>query len=256
MQTVLVKLLTLSSAVFRIIGLHAGTKLWSACLRGSLILVLLGVLAAFIYGLVRIGLAYSMALAFALAFLPLTVTVLFQQRIRGAVGEFMVRVTLAFWFPASSRFNDLYLPRGETITQIDHVLVCPRGVFVIETKNWYGTIYGHPENAHWNRGSSHGPTLYNPLRQNQAHVEAVQEALGQHQSIHGIVAMVGRVRLQFGPAEGLVRGLAALVTAIHRRPEALDVVVAAELSARLRAAALPKTRVTIRAHRRAVRRHH
>jgi restriction system protein len=41
-------------------------------------------------------------------------------------------------------FHDLYLPRpdGKGTTQIDHVVVSRYGIFVIETKNMTGWIFG------------------------------------------------------------------------------------------------------------------
>ncbi|MBQ7769885.1 MAG: NERD domain-containing protein, partial [Clostridia bacterium] len=39
--------------------------------------------------------------------------------------------------------NDLILMNDGKTTQIDHMVINPRGVFVIETKNYSGEIYGN-----------------------------------------------------------------------------------------------------------------
>ncbi|MEO5913818.1 MAG: nuclease-related domain-containing protein [Luteolibacter sp.] len=86
------------------------------------------------------------------AFLVLLVAVklLGSPAFKGWLGEMMViRFGLRKLDPALYQtFHDLYLPRpdGQGSTQIDHVVVSPFGIFVIETKNYRGWIFGS-ENA-------------------------------------------------------------------------------------------------------------
>src|SRR5208283_6000551 len=47
------------------------------------------------------------------------------------------------------RIDDLIVPAWNGTTQIDHVLVSVQGVFVIETKNMKGWIFGSSENDRW-----------------------------------------------------------------------------------------------------------
>lgn len=58
----------------------------------------------------------------------------------GAVGESHVAELLAsfpkYWYV----FNDMFIGHS----QIDHIVVCPRGVYTIEIKHYQGTIYGNP----------------------------------------------------------------------------------------------------------------
>lgn len=84
--------------------------------------------------------------------------------------------------------NDLMFHRrnGHT-TQIDHVVVSPYGIFVIETKNISGHIYGSEYSKTWTRywkGYARGGyydedelTFDNPVLQNGAHVKALYEQL-------------------------------------------------------------------------------
>ncbi len=46
-------------------------------------------------------------------------------------------------------FNDILIRHGLRAAQIDHLVVCPRGVFVVETKNWRGRIEGHGADNFW-----------------------------------------------------------------------------------------------------------
>ena len=76
--------------------------------------------------------------------------------------------------------NDLYLPLYDKTTQIDHVLIGFFGILVIETKNLGGEIYGDPKNKEWTHiigGKKH--PLYNPLMQNQAHIDCIRHLLGK-----------------------------------------------------------------------------
>jgi hypothetical protein len=54
--------------------------------------------------------------------------------------------------------NDIYLPLDDgSTTQIDHVVVSPFGVFVIETKTYKGWIFGNPRDAQWTQALHNGP---------------------------------------------------------------------------------------------------
>lgn len=46
-------------------------------------------------------------------------------------------------------FNDLLLRHGFRTAQVDHLVVCPRGLFVIETKNWRGEVTGRGDDPTW-----------------------------------------------------------------------------------------------------------
>lgn len=71
-------------------------------------------------------------------------------------------------------FNDVYILNGNRSVQIDHVVISPYGLFVIETKNYKGWIYGSANSEHWTQniyGNKY--QLYNPTRQNASHVSAL-----------------------------------------------------------------------------------
>lgn len=76
--------------------------------------------------------------------------------------------------------DDLYLPLYDKTTQIDHILVGFFGLLVIETKNMKGEIYGDPKKKDWLHivgGKRYN--FYNPLMQNQAHIDCIRHILGQ-----------------------------------------------------------------------------
>ncbi len=77
-------------------------------------------------------------------------------------------------------FNDLSLRSGFRRAQIDHVVVGPGGVFVIETKNWGGRITGGPRDAAWTQhgdGTRPPRRHENPVLQNERHVRVLDACL-------------------------------------------------------------------------------
>ncbi|KRE70880.1 NERD domain-containing protein [Paenibacillus sp. Soil750] len=76
--------------------------------------------------------------------------------------------------------HDITIPsiKGKT-TQIDHVVVSENGVFVIETKNYTGWILGDEKADYWTQVIyKRKERLYNPLRQNYGHIQALKALLG------------------------------------------------------------------------------
>ncbi len=72
-------------------------------------------------------------------------------------------------------YHNLILKTAQgDLTEIDHLLVSPYGIFVIEVKNYQGWIFGGQHHAHWvvqhYRRKNQFPS---PIRQNYKHTEAV-----------------------------------------------------------------------------------
>lgn len=75
-------------------------------------------------------------------------------------------------------FNDVYLETNGRSSQIDHVVISRYGVFVIETKNYSGTIYGSENAEHWTQYlQGEGYEFLNPIKQNRSHVWAIKYTL-------------------------------------------------------------------------------
>lgn len=79
--------------------------------------------------------------------------------------------------------NDLYLPLYDKTTQVDHVLIGFFGLLVVETKASGGEIYGDPKEKNWlhimGKKNQIRHTMYNPLMQNQAHIDCIRHLLGK-----------------------------------------------------------------------------
>lgn len=105
----------------------------------------------------------------------------------GKAGERRVARKLD-WLPQEYiTLNDILLPTSYGTTQIDHIVVSPYGIFVIETKNYKGWIFGHQDSEEWKQSllgkktiwgwSSEQHKFRNPIRQNLAHFRAVRAIL-------------------------------------------------------------------------------
>lgn len=90
-------------------------------------------------------------------------------------------------------FRDLTLPTSQGTTQIDHLVVSRFGVFVVETKNMSGWIFGGKSQSHWTQVMRrHKSRFQNPLRQNYHHVKVVQDLLGLNaDQLENLVVFVG-----------------------------------------------------------------
>ncbi|MBK5251295.1 MAG: NERD domain-containing protein [Peptostreptococcaceae bacterium] len=99
---------------------------------------------------------------------------------KGWMGELLVK------FQLSRLDKDVYkivndvtikLDDGKT-AQIDHIVVSEYGVFVIETKNYKGWIVGKEEDYYWKQVIyKRKEKFYNPLKQNQVHIDRLTEVL-------------------------------------------------------------------------------
>ncbi|WP_306807281.1 nuclease-related domain-containing protein [Mesobacillus jeotgali] len=56
-------------------------------------------------------------------------------------------------------------------SQIDHVVLTPYGIFVIETKNYQGMIYGGKDRKIWSVNGKF--KMMNPFVQNYGHIKAL-----------------------------------------------------------------------------------
>lgn len=101
---------------------------------------------------------------------------------KGKLGEFRVRLIIGKTNPpAQYVINDYVIEQDGKSSQIDHILITSRGVFVIETKNYSGRIYGNEHQLQWTQVLQYGKIknkLYNPVKQNATHIYRLKSVLG------------------------------------------------------------------------------
>src|ERR1700740_2842143 len=103
-----------------------------------------------------------------------------RELIKGWLGEKMT--TFGMWLKLDQkvyrRVDNVILPAKNGTTQIDHVLVSVYGLFVIETKNMDGWIFGSAEQEMWTQQFFRKTFKFqNPLRQNYRHTQSLSEFL-------------------------------------------------------------------------------
>lgn len=115
--------------------------------------------------------------------------------------------------------SDVILPTQSDTTQIDHIVISHCGVFVIETKNMSGWIFGAYDQSRWTQVFFRKKFQFqNPTHQNYKHVKAVQEVLGlKADAVIGIVAFVGSAVPKTAMPSEVVWSLDSLIDRIRSK---------------------------------------
>ncbi|MEZ0259394.1 MAG: NERD domain-containing protein [Alphaproteobacteria bacterium] len=114
---------------------------------------------------------------------------------RGWLGEAITTFTVWLLLDKKTyrRLNNVIIPSKNGTSQIDHLLVSTFGVFIIETKNIRGWIFGSESQSDWTQvlyGKKY--SFQNPLRQTFRQKKVLSEYLGlEERFIHPIVYFAG-----------------------------------------------------------------
>lgn len=105
--------------------------------------------------------------------------------------------TLNMWISLDAkvyiRFHDVIIPTKNGTCQIDHILVSPFGVFIVETKNIKGWIFGSESQSKWTQ-SLYGKmySFQNPIHQTYRQRKILSEYLNINElNIHTVIYFVG-----------------------------------------------------------------
>lgn len=150
------------------------------------------------------------------------VKILSRPSVKGMIGEAMVN-----WAGLSrlarTRYlvlRNVFIPsiRGDGMTELDHVVVSAHGIFVIETKNYSGWIFGGAQDRTWTQLHYKKKGKFeNPLKQNEGHVNALAAFLGlPHRVFHSVIFFIGEATLKTPmPPNVLTSGLLPYIEARH-----------------------------------------
>lgn len=115
---------------------------------------------------------------------------------KGWIGEKKTAFRLWLWLSSKKyqTYHNIILPSRSGTTQIDHIVVSQFGVFIIETKNKKGWIFGSADNATWTQVIYKKKySFQNPLKQTFRQKKILAEFLDlREKHIHPIVFFVGR----------------------------------------------------------------
>lgn len=131
---------------------------------------------------------------------------------KGARGERRVHNALSSVLDENEYrvLSDLILPVAGSTTQLDHLVLSRFGIFVIETKNMSGWIFGSADQQKWTQVQKGGQrcSFQNPLRQNHAHVKAVESILEVDLKVlHNFVVFTGSAEPKTDMPENVAWGL-------------------------------------------------
>ena len=126
----------------------------------------------------------------------------YLRKLKGSIGERRVATELAK-LPRDFRvLHDVLFKTDRAMSQIDHLVISPYGIFIIETKTYDGWIFGDENSEFWIQVLHNQKNrFYNPILQNLGHVRTVQRLLAGYKYIpyHPIVVFDGGCELKKVP---------------------------------------------------------
>ena len=99
-------------------------------------------------------------------------------------------------------FN-IYIPKENNETsEIDVLMIHKKGIFVFESKNYSGWIFGSENQQNWyqtlpkGRGKNHKEKFYNPIMQNHSHIKHLKTFIGKEIPTKSIIVFSERCTLK------------------------------------------------------------
>ena len=95
--------------------------------------------------------------------------------------------------------RNVYLPKGNGETsEVDVIFITQKGIFVFESKNYSGWIFGDEKSQKWtamlpNKQKNH---FYNPILQNKTHVKWMRNYVGEDVPLFSIIVFSERCELK------------------------------------------------------------
>jgi hypothetical protein len=150
-----------------------------------------------------------------LLFIAVALFKVFKPFLKGKMGEFAVSTHVKLYLNKDNYIllNDCTLPDEQNqTTQIDHILLSPFGVFVIETKNYKGWIFGGERQKMWTQKIYKKSFKFqNPLHQNYKHqkvLEAILADIVDPALIHSVVVFMPDCEFKTQMPQNVFRGAA------------------------------------------------
>lgn len=112
---------------------------------------------------------------------------------KGIIGERKVRRVLNKLPKEYIVLNDIMFRTETGTTQLDHIVLSPKGIFIIETKNYSGYIYGDENSQYWTQVLYKTKNkLYNPILQNYGHVTAMKHLINKRDVKYHPIVVFGK----------------------------------------------------------------
>ena len=145
--------------------------------------------------------------------LPIVIVVTFFRTPvgKGIIGEFLVNVAAKLKLDKNQYhlIKNVTLPTEDGTTQVDHIIVSEYGIFVVETKNMKGWIFGNEKQKFWTQKIyKHTNKFQNPLHQNYKHIKTIQNALNiESDKIFSVIVFTGDSTFKTEMPENVKHGI-------------------------------------------------
>lgn len=135
-------------------------------------------------------------------------------RVKGWIGEKIISTGLRLLLDKDKyhKFDNVTLQTQDGTTQIDHIVVSIFGIFVIETKNKSGWIFGSERQKNWTQTFGRSKFKFqNPLLQNYKHIKALEASTGlTSENFISIIAFVGSAKLKTDMPKSITTGIGCI----------------------------------------------
>ena len=124
------------------------------------------------------------------------------DKLTGKLGEMLTAKELKYvqLFGRKGRIlRNIYVPKdnGET-SEIDLLYITQKGIFVFESKNYSGWIFGDEKSQKWTMmlPNKEKHSFYNPIKQNQTHIKWLRNYIGEEIPLFSIIVFSERCELK------------------------------------------------------------
>jgi len=170
---------------------------------------------------------------FCLMLIAILVAVMKSPWFKGKVGESVVNLSAMRMLDKDEYhlIKNVTLPTEEGSTQIDHIIVSVYGIFVLETKNMKGWLFGTPKQRTWTQKIyKHSFKFQNPLYQNYKHVKTIEQLLGlKDEQVHSLVVFVGDSTFKTAMPENVTYGVGYIRYIKSKKQQVLSQVEVAKI---------------------------
>ena len=125
-----------------------------------------------------------------------------SRKEKGAYGEKHIEIELnrlSLFGRNGKKLRNIYIPKDDGSTsEIDVLYITQKGIFVFESKNCSGWIFGKESDQYWTVSLPNGQKnkLYNPIRQNRSHIKWLRRYLGKEIPMFSIIVFSNRCELK------------------------------------------------------------
>ncbi|MFJ3389877.1 MULTISPECIES: NERD domain-containing protein [unclassified Lysinibacillus] len=121
---------------------------------------------------------------------------------KGRNGEYLTsKIIERHALQSHRQLLNVYIPKrnSDELTEIDLLYIDRTGLYVIESKNYSGWIFGNETQQQWTQTMPNKKKykFFNPIRQNATHIRAIQDFLDlPKEAIHSVIVFSDRCTLK------------------------------------------------------------